>query len=115
MLGMQMKRYAANRVCNVADLTMYRNYVVEVEADTHAVVQLFALDGEMRHTEWRGGLILLCKELPVRNVEETFADFIARLHEGMQHQQCSSLRAYHVTFFDVNSMEFTSDSRILML
>ena len=112
---MQMKYYAANRVCNVADLTMYRNYVVEVEAATHSVTRLFALEGEMRHTEWRGGLILLCEELPIRTTGETFADFLSRMHAKIQHQQSASLRAYHVTSFNVNLMEFTTDSRIVIL
>lgn len=110
-----MKRYAAHRVCDVSNLTMLRNYVVEIEEETHSVVQLFELKEEIRFTEWKGGMILLCNELPIRKEQENFADFILRLRANEQDRVQTSLYAYHITSFDVSAMEFTKNSRIVSL
>ena len=94
---------------------MYRNYVVEVEEGTRNVVGLFCLQEEIRHTEWKGGIILLCAEHPHRKEGESFAAFKDRVQQLSLFCRQSSLHAYHVTAFDVNAMEFTSVSRILSL
>ena len=110
-----MKRFAANRIYDFSTQTMYRNSVVEVEEGTHCVVGLFGLQEEIRHTEWKGGIILLCAEQPDRKEEESFAAFKDRIQQLSLSYQHTSLHAYHITAFDVNAMEFTSGSRILSL
>ena len=109
------KRFAANRICRVSDCTVLSNQVVEVDETSRCVVCVFALEGEIRHTEWLGGVILLSNHLPVRNLHESFAAFLKRENELSEATSSCSLQAYHVTSFNVHEMEFTEGSRIILL
>ena len=110
-----MKRFAANRVCNLADLTILRNQVVEIDALDRRVIRVFALEEEIRHTEWLGGILLLADHPLVRKPGESFADFLKREGGGVPSFPEGDRKAYHVTAFDVRNMEFTSSSRIVLL
>lgn len=109
-----MKRFAANRVCRLSDGTILRNQVVEVDEVSRQVNRVFALVDEIRHTEWLGGMILLSNHCPVCKLQESFAAFLKREQES-ELAISDKLRAYHVTFFKVNTMEFTERSRIVLL
>ena len=110
-----MKRFAANRVYIATTEAMYRNYVVEIDETTHQVIRTFRLEEEIRQTEWKGGIILLLESCPERMDGETFAQFQTRINKIERRPENTSLYAYHITAFDVNSMEFTVDSHILLL
>lgn len=110
-----MKRFAANRVCWVPTQQMFRNQVVEVDEPSHCVRSLFGLEEEIRQTEWKGGIILVCPSCPYRNNGESFKSFLERIYEDFGTSTNSPLYAYHITAFDVNSMEFTQESRIIAL
>lgn len=108
-----MKRYAANRVCNVLSKDTLRNQVVELDENSHQVIRIFRLEGEIRQTEWLGGVILLANECPSRMQGEKFATFMKRI--SLMQSASTKLHAYHITAFDVSSMEFTTGSRIIYL
>ena len=108
-----MKRFAANRVCYVFSQIMLRNQVVEVDEKNHQVIRVFSLEEEIRQTEWLGGLILISADCPERIAGESFATYLQKI-KSLQTED-SSLYAYHITAFDVNSMEFTTESRIVCL
>lgn len=110
-----MKSFAANRVCLIADHAMLRNGVVEIDCSTHHVVRVFQLSEEIRQTEWKGGLIIVCKVQPVRKEGENFNKFIDRLHLEEMKAENTFLKAFHVTAFNVSLMEFTHESRIMLL
>ena len=110
-----MRRFAANRLCNLADLNILRNQVVEIDETDRKVVGVFTLEEEIRHTEWLGGIFILSNHVPVRRAHESFADFLKREAEVYSSCQEEPLKAYHITAFDVRSMEFTSSSRIVLL
>ena len=110
-----MKRFAANRIYSVPDMEMYRNQVVEIDDTTHKVIRTFRLDEEICHTEWKGGIILLAAVCPRRNAGEDFAAFLQRISNVECYSVMDTLYAYHITAFDVNSMEFTVESRIISL
>ena len=110
-----MKCFAANRVCRVADGSLLRNGAVEIDSVTHQVVRSFQLTEEIRQTEWKGGLILLCNVQPVRKEGENFQTFIDRLYLEEMKSDNVSQKAYHVTAFNVGSMEFTTQSKIILL
>lgn len=106
-----MKRYAANRVYKASSQSLQRNQVVEIDDHTHEVVNVFTLEEEIRNTEWLGGIIIIASSCPLTIAGEKFSTFLTRLP-----QTISSLEhAYHISAFDVNSMEFTAESRIVML
>ena len=110
-----MKRFAANRVYDISSRTMHRNAVVEIEEVSHLVDRVFALDGEVSHVQWLGGLILLCCKEPVIEAGEDFKTFLQRIEQVESiyaNERCS---ACHVTNFNVNAMEFTPTSRIRLL
>ena len=109
-----MKRFAANRVCLVAEKAFFRNYVVEVEEVTHQVIRYFCLHEEIQQTEWKGGIILISSAVPNRIEGESFQDFLDRISKE-EVDKIHGCYAYHITAFDVNSMEFTTQSRILSL
>ena len=111
-----MKRFAANRVCLVAEKEILRNYVVEVDEVTHQVIRYFCLHEEIQQTEWKGGIILITSAMPNRVEGDSFQEFLDRIskeEEGKIHGMLCY--AYHITAFDVNSMEFTTKSHILSL
>ena len=110
-----MKRYASNRVAIVHTDTILRNGVVEVDDVSHEVTQTFELDREIRQTEWKGGVILVCKEFPQREEEENFLSFMTRIQVEENLLETATLYAFHITAFNVSAMEFTSASRILPL
>lgn len=109
-----MKRFAANRIYDVFTGTVLRNGVVEVDESSHEVIQMFDLEGEISHTEWKGGVILLCHDLPVRKGDEPFMTFLQRTRD--ENLAVDGNRyAYHISAFNVNAMEFTTESRIWTL
>ena len=110
-----MKRYAANRVLVASTQTMVRNGAVEVNESSHRVERIFELDGEIRQTEWKGGLILLCHKSPEKNVGDSFETFLRKNTISEASVDSSVYYAFHVSAFDVQAMEFTSDSRITQL
>lgn len=110
-----LKHFAANRVYVTTDGTMVRNGVVDVDSQSHRVANLFCLEEEMRHTEWLGGIILLCSERPSRLNGEGFDAFLTRINKKERTLKPTSLYAYHITAFNVSLMEFTSESRIISL
>lgn len=107
-----MKRFAANRVYKVSDQSLQRNQVVEVDECTHEVLSIFTLEEEIRHTEWLGGIIIVAPACPARIDGEKFESFLTRLSAF---SNSLPLHAYHITAFDVNSMEFTVGSRMVIL
>lgn len=110
-----MRRFAANRVCVVCDKLMLRNGVVDINPATHQVVRYSELNGEVQQTEWIGGLILICKELPNLIKGESFATFLVRLQNKERLSKLIEFHAFHITAFDVKAMEFTANSLILSL
>ena len=108
-----MKRFAANRVCYVSTQTMLKNHVVEVDEKNHQVIHVFGLEEEIRQTEWLGGIILISADCPERTAGESFATYLQKI-KSLQIEG-SSLYAYHITAFNVNLMEFTTESRIICL
>ena len=114
-----MKRFAANRIYRLDTQQEVRNGVVELEDTSHDVLRTYGLEEEIQHTEWLGGLILICKQVPRRNTDEKFAAFISRIKAEESSLKSSSetteSHAYHITAFNVSSMEFTQDSRIAAL
>ena len=107
-----MRRFAANRVCIVPEKKILRNQVVEVDEVSHEVLHIFVLEEEIRHTEWLGGMILLASHCPSRDENESFGAYIDRIGENIDSK---ALKAYHISAFNVNSMEFTKESRIVLL
>lgn len=110
-----MRRYAANRVFSVTDQIMFRNWVVEVDDKTHFVERTFGLKEEIRQTEWKGGIIIICGQCLARDEGEKFADFLKKITAYQHPLLDSKIYAYHITAFDVNAMEFTKESRIIRL
>ena len=110
-----MKRYAANRVCIASNWTILRNGVVELDEASHVVARTFQLDEEIRQTEWKGGLILICKEPPHLTEGEDFKSFMERIHREEEKTEKQLLYAFHVTAFNVSDMQFTPASRIVSL
>lgn len=108
-----MKRFAANRVCWVSAHELKRNQVVELDNLSHEVLRTFSLQEEVCHTEWIGGIILLAETCPQKMERECFAAFLKRVEASCS--ELGILHAYHITAFDVNSMEFTTKSRIVLL
>ena len=114
-----MKRFAANRIYRLDTQQEIRNGVVELEDTSHEVLRTFSLEEEIQHTEWLGGLILICKQVPQQHAHEKFAAFMTRIkaEESSSESSLEStlFHAYHITAFNVSSMEFTQESRIVAL
>ena len=96
-------------------MILLRNQVVEIEEADRRVVGVFTLEEEIRHTEWLGGIFILSNHVPIRRAQESFADFLKREAEANSSYLEEPLKAYHITAFDVRSMEFTSSSRVVLL
>ena len=107
-----MRRFAANRICIVSENKILRNQVVEIDEVTHEVFRYFPLEEEIQHTEWLGGMILLVAHCPVRKEGETFTELVKRVGSF---PISVPEKAYHITAFNVSSMEFTKESRIILL
>lgn len=114
-----MKRFAANRIYRLDTQQEIRNGVVELDDTSHEVLRTYSLEEEIQHTEWLGGLILICKQVPRRNTDEKFATFISRIKAEESSLESLSestvFYAYHISAFNVSSMEFTQESRIVAL
>ena len=71
------------------------------------------LEEEVRNTQWLGGLIVLAASDSELRKGETFQEFRARTASAVTGDQ--PLYAFHVSFFDLQKMEFTERSRLVRL
>lgn len=110
-----MKRFAANRICLVTSKQIFRNQVIEVDEESHQVVSRFDLTEEVRQTEWKGGIILVSPISFERENNEGFKTCLERISAEVGLTDYSRLYAFHVTSFNVSLMEFSPNSRIVLL
>lgn len=104
-----IKRYACHRLYWNVDSCQGQS-VVSVNQKGE-VCSFKLLDGEMGHTEWLGGIIILSPMEDLRLERE----LNGLLQNAFQIEIPGPLYAWHVSHFDFEKLDFTSQSKLRKL
>lgn len=89
--------------------------VVEVDADTHLVQQIYPFTEELRNTEWWGGLMILSVITPLQpeggEPLEVYAERIRQAEE----EEKAECHAFYVTGFSIADRCFSPVSHIKLV
>lgn len=115
-----MRRFASHRVCFLHTGEILKKQVVEIDEISGVVLSVYPFVEEISFTEWLGGIILLSDVAPERCGSESFETFTGRFVQkhhtedgNMKDNLC--LKAYFITEFNLQQMEFMPQSRIISL
>lgn len=110
-----MRRVATHRIGDVITGEWLPVSVIELDERGY-VSRMYPLQGEISHTEWLPGMILLSPFPVERTPDEPFADFMRRLKRQAASCDGHSLcRAYWLASFSLSAMDFTPRSRVVLL
>lgn len=110
-----MKRIATHRVYDAEEGKIFSHQVVEVN-EQGEVIRIYPLTGEVRQTEWWGGMIILYPALlPERLPDETFSHYGSRIVSSLKAlKEKGEKKAYWLSSFNVSEMEFTPETHIIL-
>lgn len=108
-----MQYYASHYLWHAGQDRLFRMQRIGLEVSGHTWVSMEPLQEEVRNTQWLSGLIILAASAPDLRKGEMFQDFRARVASAVDDGQ--PFYAFHVSFFDLQKMEFTEQSRLVRL
>lgn len=86
--------------------------VIELDTDTHRVLNVYPFTEEPRNTEWWGGLVILSTVLPLEpNGGEGFDAYIRRAGL-LKEEKLAECYAFYVTGFSIADRRFLPAGRI---
>ena len=107
-----MQYYASHYLWHAGQDKLFRMQRIGLEVAGRTWVSMEPLEEEVRNTQWLGGLIVLVASDSELRKGETFQEFRARIASAVTGDQ--PLYAFHVPFFDLQKMEFTERSRLVV-
>lgn len=108
-----MQYYASHYLWHAGHDKLFRMQRIGLEVSGRTWASMEPLEEEVRNTQWLGGLIVLAASDSELRKGETFQEFRARTASAVTGDQ--PLYAFHVSFFDLQKMEFTERSRLVRL
>lgn len=109
-----MRRVATHRVYDLMTSQWMSFPVIELGEDGR-VCRVYPLTGEISHTEWLPGVILLSPCPVSRRADEAFSVFIERITGVASRYTDIPKRAYWISSFNLSAFDFTGSSRVVAL
>lgn len=107
-----MRRIAAQRLLLAATGELLSRHAVEMDGEGE-VIRWYPFSGEIAHTEWLNGLLVLAPAQITLLPEETFEAFRRRIAGNFS--ASAPLRAYLMTPFNAADLERVGQSRVMPL
>lgn len=110
-----MRKVATHRVYDAVTGKTFSKQVVELDNQGY-VVKIYPFSDEIRYTEWLGDIIIVSpSELPAISSDESYSQYKERISSFIHPIGEESLKkAYWLTPFNVSSMDFTSETHIIV-
>lgn len=109
-----MRRVATHRAYDLMTSQWMSFPVIELGEDGK-VCRIYPLTGEISHTEWLPGVILLSPCPVSRCADEVFSVFIERTTGVASGYTDTSKRAYWISSFNLSAFDFTASSKVMAL